>query len=72
MVHVPPVQKHCFRTPQILSVSLVQDNTCYLFIVTEAFIRYDNLQKTWWTVYLVSECQLANNTNKTLRRVMQN
>jgi len=46
VVRVPPVQKHCFRIPQILSVGLVQDNTCYLFIVTEAFIRYDNLQKS--------------------------
>jgi hypothetical protein len=47
VVLVPPVQKHSFILPQILSVSLVQDNTCYLFFVTEAFIRYDNLQKTW-------------------------
>jgi len=68
---VPPVQKHCFRIPQILSVSLFQDNTCYLFTVTEAFILYDNLRKTWWFAYTVSEGQLANNTNKTLR-VMQN
>jgi len=64
---VPPVQKHCFGIPQILSASLFQDNTYYILTVTEAFIVYDNLQKTWWFVYSVSEGQLAINSNKTLR-----